>query len=529
MKDEDFFFCIDRHSYHVDLPHRCVRLKPFQMPKNLQSPPLYNNAGITQLKEPKVNEFDLRADVERAVHIALTSDSPINTGKASWKLEDETFIIPMTSDKSSFDVFLNFSNKDLMEIEQMLNRYPTPSLNKVANQFDTNSATITSLIRNNGWFTAQEYEDRWGDRSIRAGKGYRHSRQDIEHWLELFHDLKSLKDVREALLDEGRLAPKTSTIRKEIENIIGVNAYKKMIGKGLYKYTLEDLQQIARDVGLSKTGVAGQFLGLLDRSTTLGYIPNEVRGTKEKYLWRCGKCGTIFSKRLKKIISTESWCPECSRRERIKPYEELQEIAGRLGRKKTGYPGEVVTPREEYYQLENPSMQKIYWKCGKCENIFPATPNNVVSKDSWCPICSQGFKERVVRKSFEKIFKYRFPQTGLKDLIKYYDPMNYNEIEKKIIDNLLIWGHVDGYCSALNLAFEFQGLYHFEIIWRTRNKVPPEWYPGDYMSYVQEKDRVKKKLLAENRIPTIYIPYTDFDDHFQIILNYRNLYFSNNR
>jgi hypothetical protein len=89
------------------------------------------------------------------------------------------------------------------------------------------------------------------------------------------------------------------------------------------------------------------------------------------------------------------------------------------------------------------------WKCRTCGNIWEAKPNDIKGKPTrpegtWCPQCAEGRFERVVRKFFEALFGTPFlKEKDLKWLKKY-----------KL--------HLDGYNKKLNIAFECQGIQHYQ-------------------------------------------------------------------
>lgn len=64
--------------------------------------------------------------------------------------------------------------------------------------------------------------------------------------------------------------------------------------------TLKELDRLAHDIGLEKTGVAGKFLSEGYKSST------------DKYKWYCGKCKRKFEKRYDKVKNRGSWCKKCS-------------------------------------------------------------------------------------------------------------------------------------------------------------------------------------------------------------------------
>ena len=65
--------------------------------------------------------------------------------------------------------------------------------------------------------------------------------------------------------------------------------------------TIEELQKLAYDIGVEKTGIPGEF------------ISDEYTKSRDKYVWWCGKCKKTFEKSLDKVKHRRSWCPICSK------------------------------------------------------------------------------------------------------------------------------------------------------------------------------------------------------------------------
>lgn len=104
-------------------------------------------------------------------------------------------------------------------------------------------------------------------------------------------------------------------------------------------------------------------------------------------------------------------------------------------------------------------------------------------KGQGCPKCSiiNIYKsEQEARKILENIFNNKFPKT------------------QKILGNRL---ELDGYCKELNLAFEYQGIQHYEY--------HPHFHKNDICEFKaqQIRDAEKRKLCDEKSIMLIEIPY----------------------
>jgi hypothetical protein len=94
------------------------------------------------------------------------------------------------------------------------------------------------------------------------------------------------------------------------------------------------------------------------------------------------------------------------------------------------------------------SEKKFWWLCEKGHE-WKAPPNHVVRLKSGCRHCRSGLEskgERQSRSIFESLTGHAFPKARPTWLVS---KRGYQM-------------ELDGYCEALSLAFEFQGIQHFE-------------------------------------------------------------------
>jgi hypothetical protein len=98
--------------------------------------------------------------------------------------------------------------------------------------------------------------------------------------------------------------------------------------------------------------------------------------------------------------------------------------------------------------------------------------------NNWCPHCK--FKsEQATREVFEKLFNEKFPKVHLPFMERL-------ELE------------LDGYCEKYNIAFEYQGIQHYEFNAFFHNSV-------EDFEKQKERDQRKRKLCLENNINLIEI------------------------
>jgi hypothetical protein len=187
--------------------------------------------------------------------------------------------------------------------------------------------------------------------------------------------------------------------------------------------------------------------------------------------WKCSK-GHIFKMRPSNVIQGQ-WCNDC--------FNEKRGSYTRLGideiRKRLSERGEILLS-DNY--LNNKTHLEV--KCANGHNYITNAQNIVSGRR--CPTCSNQFyrSEEICRAIFEKIFNNKFP--------KYRPNWLKNSRNNQM--------ELDGYCSDLKLAFEYQGQQHFKKV----NKF------NKNLNSRKEDDLKKKNLCILNNVTLIEIPYT---------------------
>ncbi len=103
-----------------------------------------------------------------------------------------------------------------------------------------------------------------------------------------------------------------------------------------------------------------------------------------------------------------------------------------------------------------------------------------VKRGKWCPDCSSGLAEKKCRYIFENLFGHDFPKSHLKWKDSHLE--------------------LDGYSQELNIAFEYNGIQHYEFVKglsRTKEK----------FRQLQHRDKEKVKLCKRSKINLITIHY----------------------
>jgi len=145
--------------------------------------------------------------------------------------------------------------------------------------------------------------------NIRNKKVYRVSKSEALLMVNLFKELKLPSRVRKRMIELGYNVPGSSQyLGKIIRGFMSTKQYDNILLQGMKsldpnhrKYSKQDAVELARVIGIKKTGHPGIFLS------------DDWVSTETVYKWRCGDCGKVFKKTGRAILYQELWCSKCSR------------------------------------------------------------------------------------------------------------------------------------------------------------------------------------------------------------------------
>lgn len=143
---------------------------------------------------------------------------------------------------------------------------------------------------------------------IKQEKSIRFTKSEIDYMVKLFIQEKMPSKVYAILRAEGKRCPsRADYIGQIVKGVLGEQKYLLISQSGLAeflnsqtKYDIKDMQEIARIIGILRSGRPGRFLS------------TEVKGMNNKYLWACGRCGNKFEARAGHVLYSKSWCPDCA-------------------------------------------------------------------------------------------------------------------------------------------------------------------------------------------------------------------------
>nr|QBK85886.1 MAG: uncharacterized protein LCMAC101_04810 [Marseillevirus LCMAC101] len=186
----------------------------------------------------------------------------------------------------------------------------------------------------------------------------------------------------------------------------------------------------------------------------------------EKHLkWKC-KEGHVWETAYA-CVRDGKWCPECGSK-KLSLQDAIREAKKRDGK----------CLETEYINGRIP----MRWCC-KEGHEWKAILESVRLAKSWCPYCPHK-SETACRKIFEKLFEDKFPKSRPEFLRRN----NGHKLE------------LDGYNEELEIAFEYQGLQHYEY--------PHPFHKTEKdFKRQQKRDRHKYRLCRENDIALVLVPY----------------------
>lgn len=190
----------------------------------------------------------------------------------------------------------------------------------------------------------------------------------------------------------------------------------------------------------------------------------------------------VWSARVDNLLNAKSWCPECYGN-KPKTIQLMQEVA-------EGRRGKCLS--EKYVN----NKTHLWWKCMIAEHEpWLATPNNIMSKGSWCPHCVINAGEELTRAAFQEAL-------GGRPFIRTRRAPGLEGRE------------LDGFCAELNIAFEYQGTQHI---------VQNTFFHTDLAAFESQvaRDECKRSLCEKLNIRLFYI--TCDTPHKNIRLHVRNM------
>lgn len=194
-------------------------------------------------------------------------------------------------------------------------------------------------------------------------------------------------------------------------------------------------------------------------------------GSVDKLLWKC-HLGHIWSARLNNVRMGQ-WCRIC--RSGIITIEQVKALAIARG-------GECISK-----SIVNGQSKTLKFRC-KFDHEWVASYTDI-RDGTWCQVCKSSSGERLCKLIFEKIFNKSFEKARPSWLI---NPKTLRNLE------------LDGYNKELNIAFEYNGIQHYE---------------SNSLFTKSLTDKIKRKLCLQNNLQLFTIKQVNKLSNFQKIID----------
>ena len=151
------------------------------------------------------------------------------------------------------------------------------------------------------------------------------------------------------------------------------------------------------------------------------------------------------------------------------------------------------------------SNKKVWWKCKECGHEWPSSISNRSGKDeNGCPKCSKSKGEKIIQEIFDRYNIINIPQ------YKFKDCRNKNPLPFDIAI------FVDEEKIKLKLLIEYDGEQHFYPVnfGGISNKRAEENFRR-----TQKHDLIKNNYCLKNNITLLRIPYWEFDNIEEILID----------
>ena len=192
-------------------------------------------------------------------------------------------------------------------------------------------------------------------------------------------------------------------------------------------------------------------------------LAEDYKNSHTKVRWKCSS-GHVWRAKPTDVFHKGSWCPECQKIGLARLQAHAASLGGRCLSKKYSN-----------------STAKVLWEC-QLGHRWKATAHSILHQRTWCPQCATSTwkTEAEVRCILEAIFA----------------PATFESSFPKFLGGL----QLDGYCSELSLAFEYQGEQHYD---------PDNYFHfGDTSSFDSqlERDDRKRQLCEEAGVRLVLVP-----------------------
>lgn len=239
--------------------------------------------------------------------------------------------------------------------------------------------------------------------------------------------------------------------------------------------------QIARLIGLEKS--RKKELEITDKKLTRWASENDIvvlEKKKQSLKLMCNKCGDTWNTQTGHVFGGKGGCSVClGSKYNISAFKEKLKELKRFDLKV------ISKEHSSYVKMKFVCMQE------DCKHEWETRSTSVI-KGSGCPLCATSRGNRRIANTLR----------GLG--IDYEIEKTFDACKNK---NALPF---DAYVESHNLLIEYDGVQHFEAV---------DFFGGkEHFEYRQVNDEIKNKFCEENGIELLRIPYWEFNNIEDIII-----------
>lgn len=219
-------------------------------------------------------------------------------------------------------------------------------------------------------------------------------------------------------------------------------------------------------------------------------VLKKYNGEKEMCDLYCMKHNIFFKKTVHTLFNTKSGCDICY----------TENVRDRQAKTQIEFEQELFEIHPELLVLSNYVNQtfKVLVKCNKHNYTYKSSPSTLLSKLSCCP------KEK----------------RGKEDIIcSYIEDLGISITRQKIFKDCKDKGFLpfDCYLDDYNICIEYDGEQHFKPVCFGQTNYDDVI---NSFHYTQSHDKIKNNYCKKNNIPLLRIPYYDYKNFKNIILDY---------
>lgn len=202
------------------------------------------------------------------------------------------------------------------------------------------------------------------------------------------------------------------------------------------------------------------------------------KGNKMPIKHKCLKCGYVWNTTPRSILQG-SKCPKCSGNHSYTQEEYVQKV-------------KEINPNIEVLDIYKGSHIKIKHKCLIDGFVWSITPTDVLSGKG-CPHCKKSKGEEIISNYLSA------------NNVSYLTQYRFDDCKN------ILYLPFDFYLPNYNMCIEYDGEQHYK---------PIEYFGGEEKFIIQKQnDNIKTQYCQENNIKLLRIPYWDFDNIENILVN----------